>query len=89
MGRFRGFEPAGVIPATLLAFHEDFSIDEEETRRHLSYVAGTRGISAITINAHGAGRVCPVASVAEVPNSCTGHGQEHQGHRAKEWVTKP
>jgi 4-hydroxy-tetrahydrodipicolinate synthase len=52
MGRFRNFEPAGVIPATLLAFHEDFSIDEAETRRHLSYVAATRGISAITVNAH-------------------------------------
>ena len=52
MGRFRNFEPAGVIPATLLAFHDDFSIDEAETRRHLSYVAATRGISAITINAH-------------------------------------
>jgi 4-hydroxy-tetrahydrodipicolinate synthase len=52
MGRFRNFEPAGVIPATLLAFQEDFAIDEAETRRHLSYVAATRGISAITVNAH-------------------------------------
>ena len=52
MGRFREFKPAGVIPATLLAFHEDLSIDEAETRRHLSHVAATRGISAITINAH-------------------------------------
>jgi 4-hydroxy-tetrahydrodipicolinate synthase len=52
MGRFHKFEPAGVIPATLLAFHEDFSIDEAETRRHLGYVAATRGISAITVNAH-------------------------------------
>ena len=52
MARFRGFEPAGVIPATLLAFHEDMSIDEAETRRHLAYVAGTRGISAITVNGH-------------------------------------
>ena len=52
MGRFRDFQPAGVIPATLLAFHEDFSIDEAETRRHLSYVAATRGISAITVNGH-------------------------------------
>jgi 4-hydroxy-tetrahydrodipicolinate synthase len=52
MGRFRDFVPAGVIPATLLAFHEDMSIDEAEARRHLSYVAGTRGISAITVNGH-------------------------------------
>jgi len=52
MRRFQGFEPAGVIPATLLAFHEDFSIDEAETRRHLSHVADVRGISAITVNGH-------------------------------------
>jgi 4-hydroxy-tetrahydrodipicolinate synthase len=52
MGRFKGFEPSGVIPATLLAFHNDFSIDEAETRRHLTYVAETRGITAITVNGH-------------------------------------
>lgn len=52
MGRFKGYQPAGVIPATLLAFAEDMSIDEAETRRHLRYVAGTRGISAITVNGH-------------------------------------
>ena len=52
MGRHRGFEPAGVIPATLLAFHDDFSIDEAETRRHLAEVAATRGIAAITVNGH-------------------------------------
>ncbi|MGD9845650.1 MAG: dihydrodipicolinate synthase family protein [Variibacter sp.] len=52
MGRFKGFEPAGVIPATLLAFNTDMSIDEAETRRHLTHVAGTRGITAITVNGH-------------------------------------
>jgi 4-hydroxy-tetrahydrodipicolinate synthase len=52
MARFRDYVPAGVIPATLLAFNEDMSIDEAETRRHLSYVAATRGISAITVNGH-------------------------------------
>jgi 4-hydroxy-tetrahydrodipicolinate synthase len=52
MGSFRGYEPAGVIPATLLAFDQDFAIDEAETRRHLSHVAATRGISAITVNGH-------------------------------------
>ena len=41
MGRHKGYVPAGVIPATLLAFNEDFSIDEAETRRHLTRVAGT------------------------------------------------
>lgn len=52
MGRFKGYQPAGVIPATLLAFKDDMSIDEAETRRHLAHVAGTRGISAITVNGH-------------------------------------
>ncbi|MBX6424335.1 MAG: dihydrodipicolinate synthase family protein [Variibacter sp.] len=52
MARQRGFEPTGVIPATLLAFHDDYSIDEAETRRHLAHVAATRGISAITVNGH-------------------------------------
>jgi 4-hydroxy-tetrahydrodipicolinate synthase len=36
----------------LLAFHDDLSIDEAETRRHLAHVAATRGISAITVNGH-------------------------------------
>jgi len=52
MGRFRSYQPAGVIPATLLAFKDDLSIDEPETRRHLAHVAATRGISAITVNGH-------------------------------------
>ena len=52
MARFKNFVPQGVIPATLLAFNDDFSINEKETRRHLSFVAATRGISAITINGH-------------------------------------
>src|SRR5215210_2504559 len=52
MARFRNYQPKGVIPATLLAFNEDFSIDEKETRRHLSHVAATRGLSAITVNGH-------------------------------------
>src|SRR5919202_5992307 len=52
MARFRKFKPAGVIPGTLLAFHDDLSIDEAETRRHLAHVAATRGISAVTVNGH-------------------------------------
>ena len=48
----RAFEAKGVIPATLLAFNEDRKIDEGPSRRHLAHVAATRGISAITVNAH-------------------------------------
>lgn len=48
----RRFRPEGVIPATIVAFDEDFAIDEEETRRHLRDVAAVDGISAITVNGH-------------------------------------
>ena len=44
--------PAGVIPAVLLPFNEDLSIDERAYRAHLRDVAATEGISAITVNAH-------------------------------------
>jgi len=47
-----GFEPRGVIPAVLLPFHEDFSIDAAAYRAHLRQVAAVPGISAITTNAH-------------------------------------
>ena len=44
--------PSGVIPAVLLPFHEDLSIDEASYRAHLRDVAAVRGLSAITVNAH-------------------------------------
>jgi 4-hydroxy-tetrahydrodipicolinate synthase len=50
--KFTNYQPSGVIPATLLAFNDDLSINEKETRRHLSHVAATRGLSAITVNGH-------------------------------------
>lgn len=46
------YQPAGVIPATVLAFGDDLSIDEIATRRHLRDVAGVAGVSAITVNGH-------------------------------------
>jgi 4-hydroxy-tetrahydrodipicolinate synthase len=46
------YAPAGVIPAVLLPFHDDLSIDEASYRAHLRDVASVRGISAITVNAH-------------------------------------
>jgi 4-hydroxy-tetrahydrodipicolinate synthase len=52
MTRFKDFEPAGVIPATLLAFNDDFSINWAETTRHLTHVAATPGLTAITVNGH-------------------------------------
>jgi len=52
MPRHTSFVPHGVIPAVLLPFNEDLSIDEASFRSHLRDVAATPGISAITINAH-------------------------------------
>jgi 4-hydroxy-tetrahydrodipicolinate synthase len=52
MTRFAGFVPHGVIPAVLLPFHDDFSIDEASFRHHLRDVAAVDGLSAITVNAH-------------------------------------
>ena len=44
----------GIIPANLLPFHADFSIDEPDYRRHLSWLAGVVGVTAITCNGHAA-----------------------------------
>jgi 4-hydroxy-tetrahydrodipicolinate synthase len=44
--------PNGVIPAALLPFNEDLSIDAPSFRSHLRDIASVEGISAITINAH-------------------------------------
>jgi 4-hydroxy-tetrahydrodipicolinate synthase len=52
MPRHAHYVPHGVIPAVLLPFHEDLSIDDQSFRSHLRDVAATEGISAITINAH-------------------------------------
>jgi 4-hydroxy-tetrahydrodipicolinate synthase len=52
MPRHASFVPHGVIPAVLLPFHDDLSIDEKSFRAHLRDVGSTQGISAITLNAH-------------------------------------
>src|SRR3984893_15578834 len=52
MSRHPDFVPQGVIPAVLLPFHEDLSIDEPSFRAHLRDVAAVQGLSAITISAH-------------------------------------
>ena len=52
MSTRRKFEPSGVIPACLLPFNEDFSIDEKSYRKHLRDVTDVIGLSAITVNAH-------------------------------------
>jgi 4-hydroxy-tetrahydrodipicolinate synthase len=52
MARFKDYRPRGVIPATLMAFNEDFSIDESQARKHLADVAAMPGLNAITVNGH-------------------------------------
>lgn len=44
----------GIIPANLLPFKRDYSIDVTEYRRHLSWLANVRGVTAITCNGHAA-----------------------------------
>jgi 4-hydroxy-tetrahydrodipicolinate synthase len=52
MPRHKNFTPHGVIPAVILPFHDDFSIDEQSFRKHLRDVTATEGLSAVTVNAH-------------------------------------
>jgi 4-hydroxy-tetrahydrodipicolinate synthase len=52
MPRHRDYLPRGVIPAVLLPFRDDLSIDEASYRAHLRDVAAVPGISAVTVNAH-------------------------------------
>ena len=52
MPRHVNYVPKGVIPAVLLPFENDLSIDEANYRKHLRDVAAVEGLSAVTINAH-------------------------------------
>ena len=52
MPRHANYVPKGVIPAVLLPFENDLSIDEASFRKHLRDVAAVEGLSAVTINAH-------------------------------------
>lgn len=52
MPRHKSYVPHGVIPAVLLPFHDDLSIDDNSFRRHLRDVTVAKGLSAVTINAH-------------------------------------
>ena len=46
------FVAEGVIPATLVAFDDDFSIDIAASRKHLRDVVNVGGLSAVTVNGH-------------------------------------
>ena len=45
---------SGIIPANLLPFTPDYAIDEDNYRRHLSWLANVPGVTAITVNGHAA-----------------------------------
>jgi 4-hydroxy-tetrahydrodipicolinate synthase len=67
MNKFKDWTPHGVIPAVLLPFHADFSIDGNSYRKHLRDVAATDGISAITVNGHSSEvHACTVAEQRRV-----------------------
>ena len=44
------YGPHGVIPATLLAFDEDYAINEASSRKHLRDCALISGVTAATVN---------------------------------------
>lgn len=52
MAKVKDFEPKGVIPATLLALHADYTIDEKASRKHLADCALVDGVAAVTVNGH-------------------------------------
>src|SRR5688572_15817866 len=52
MNRFPKFVPEGVIPAILLPFKEDLSIDAAAFKAHAQEVGSVQGVTALTINAH-------------------------------------
>src|SRR5262249_36747672 len=45
---------SGVMPANILPFRADLSIDEPAYRRHLRWLADTRGVTGIVANGHAA-----------------------------------
>ena len=51
MPRFKNFVPQGVIPAALLPFAEDFSVDGAATRQHFIDVV-VEGVTAVCVNGH-------------------------------------
>ncbi|MBV9966964.1 MAG: dihydrodipicolinate synthase family protein [Alphaproteobacteria bacterium] len=52
MTKFKDWQPKDVIPAVLLPFKPDFSIDAAAYRQHLRDVGGIAGVRALTVNGH-------------------------------------
>jgi len=45
---------SGVMPANLLPFQPDYSIDEADYRRHLRWLADVPGVTGVVVNGHAA-----------------------------------
>lgn len=45
---------SGVMPANLLPFNSDYSINEQDYRRHLTWLANVPGVTGIVCNGHAA-----------------------------------
>jgi 4-hydroxy-tetrahydrodipicolinate synthase len=45
---------SGIMPANLLPFTADLEIDEQAYRRHLRWLADTRGVTGLVVNGHAA-----------------------------------
>ena len=45
---------SGIMPANIMPFKADLSIDETAYRRHLRWLADTRGVTGIVVNGHAA-----------------------------------
>jgi 4-hydroxy-tetrahydrodipicolinate synthase len=43
---------SGVMPANILPFTADLAIDETAYRRHLRWLAETRGVTGVVVNGH-------------------------------------
>src|SRR5258707_15633100 len=57
MGEVAMKEPlrfSGVMPANVLPFTSDLAIDEPAYRRHLRWLADTRGVTGLVVNGHAA-----------------------------------
>lgn len=48
--KFKNHIPQGVIPAALMPFNADLSIDQGSLRKHIRDIADTKGISSICVN---------------------------------------
>jgi 4-hydroxy-tetrahydrodipicolinate synthase len=45
---------SGIMPANLLPFNRDYTINESDYRRHLTWIADVSGVTAIVLNGHAA-----------------------------------